>query len=240
MSGASVAHLKLRLGIPHKPVSRQPSPQGLPAMYGARPPRDWMGLLAFEAPVPGCGSVRHTSGHLLQSALKANGVERFQWHLPRLADLHSASAKSPETASCSLLLSLAELIEHLVQSGAFQPLLLRDLYEVYREEFRARGWVAGCRKLAHWTDRDSLPPSYCEPLRRIPEFASLAQDEEAMATQLGRLLRPPRSGTHPLRHLLLIRWLFGTAQRFDLAMKSKGVHTQSTVSKHGATRLPRH
>jgi len=108
------------------------------------------------------------------------------------------------------------------------PLLLKDLYEVYREEFRSRGWVAGAASLRTGQIATAFF-NYCEPLRCIPEFASLAQDEEGMATQLGRLLRPPRSGTHPLRHLLLIHWLFGTAQRFDLAIKSRGAHTQSTA-----------
>ena len=234
MSGASVAHLKLRLGILTSRFRANHPLRACPQCMEQDLRETGWAYWHLKHQFPGVWMCTAHHQPLLQSALKANGVERFQWLLPRQADLHSASAKSPETASCSLLLSLAELIEHLVQSGAFQPLLLRDLYEVYREEFRARGWVAGAASLRTGQIATAFL-SYCEPLRCIPEFASLAQDEEAMATQLGRLLRPPRSGTHPLRHLLLIHWLFGTAQRFDFAMKSKGVHTQSTVTN---TELP--
>ena len=228
MSGASVAHLKLRLGILTSRFRANHPLKACPQCMEQDLRETGWAYWHLKHQFPGVWMCTAHQQPLLQSALKANGVERFQWLLPRLADLHSASAKSPETASCSLLLSLAQLIEHLVQSGAFQPLLLRDLYEVYREEFRARGWIAGAASLRIGQIATAFL-NYCEPLRCVPEFASLAQDEEGMATQLGRLLRPSRSGTHPLRHLLLIHWLFGTAQQFDLAMKSKGVHTQSTV-----------
>jgi hypothetical protein len=36
----------------------------------------------------------------------------------------------------------------------------------------------------------------------------------AIGSTLGKLLRPPRSGTHPLRYLGLIYWLFGSWPRF--------------------------
>lgn len=228
MSGASVAHLKLRLGILTSRFRANHPLKACPQCMEQDLRETGWAYWHLKHQFPGVWMCTAHQQPLLQSALKANGVERFQWLLPRLADLHSASAKSPETASCSLLLSLAELIEYLVQSGAFQPLLLKDLYEVYREEFRARGWVAGAASLRTGQIATAFL-SYCEPLRCIPEFSPLAQDEEGMATQLGRLLRPPRSGTHPIRHLLLIHWLFGTAQRFDLAMKSTGAHTQSTA-----------
>lgn len=229
MSGASVAHLKLRLGILTSRFRANHPLRACPQCMEQDLRETGWAYWHLKHQFPGVWMCTAHQQPLLQSALKANGVERFQWLLPRQADLHSASAKSLETASCSLLLSLAELIEHLVQSGAFQPLLLRNLYEVYREEFRARGWVAGAVSLRTGQIATAFL-SYCEPLRCIPEFSPLAQDEEGMATQLGRLLRPPRSGTHPIRHLLLIHWLFGTAQRFYLAMKPKGAHTQSTVS----------
>ena len=230
MSGASVAHLKLRLGILTSRFRANHPLKACPQCMEQDLRETGWAYWHLKHQFPGVWMCTAHQQPLLQSALKANGVERFQWLLPRLADLHSASTQSPEVASFSVLLSLAGLIEHLVQSGAFKPLMLRDLHEVYREEFRARGWVAGAASLRTGQIATAFL-SYCEALRCIPEFAALAQDEEGMATQLGRLLRPPRSGAHPLRHLLLIHWLFGTAQRFELAMKSKGAHTQSTAPK---------
>lgn len=229
MSGASVAHLKLRLGILTSRFRANHPLKACPQCMEQDFRETGWAYWHLKHQFPGVWMCTTHQQPLLQSALKANGVERFQWLLPRLADLHSASTKSPGGAACAVLLTLAELIEHLVQSGAFKPLMFRYLHEVYREEFRARGWIAGAASLRIGQIATAFL-NYCEPLRCVPEFASLAQDEEGMATQLGRLLRPPRSGTHPLRHLLLIHWLFGTAQRFELAMKSKGAHTQSTVS----------
>lgn len=234
MSGASVAHLKLRLGILTSRFRANHPLKACPQCMEQDFRETGWAYWHLKHQFPGVWMCTTHQQPLLQSALKTNGVERFQWLLPRLSDLHSASTKSPEAASCSVLLSLAELIEHLVQSRAFKPLMLRDLHEVYREEFRARGWIAGAASLRIGQIATAFL-NYCEPLRYVPEFASLAQDEEGMATQLGRLLRPSRSGTHPLRHLLLIHWLFGTAQRFELAMKSKGAHTQSSVPN---TELP--
>ena len=228
MSGASVAHLKLRLGILTSRFRANHPLKACPQCMEQDLRETGWAYWHLKHQFPGVWMCATHQQPLLQSALKANGVERFQWLLPRLADLHSVSTKSPGTASCSVLLSLAELIEHLVQSGAFEPLLLRDLHEVYREEFQTRGWVAGAASLRTGQIATAFL-SYCEALRCIPEFAALAPDEDGMATQLGRLLRPPRSGTHPLRHLLLIHWLFGTAQRFELAMKCRGAHTQSTA-----------
>lgn len=229
MSGASVAHLKLRLGILTSRFRANHPLKACPQCMEQDLRETGWAYWHLKHQFPGVWMCTTHQQPLLQSALKTNGVERFQWLLPRLADLHSASTKSPGGVACAVLLSLAELIEHLVQSGAFKPLILRALHEVYREEFRARGWIAGAASLRIGQIATAFL-NYCEPLRCVPEFASLAQDDEGMATQLGRLLRPSRSGTHPLRHLLLIHWLFGTAQRFDLAMKSKGAHTQSTVS----------
>ena len=51
-------------------------------------------------------------------------------------------------------------------------------------------------------------------LRVLPELEALPTTLEEAAIQLGRMLRPPRSGTHPLRHLVLINWLFGSADAF--------------------------
>lgn len=69
----------------------------------------------------------------------------------------------------------------------------------------------------------AIAASYLEHvkhLRVLPEFEALPATVEEAITQLGRMLRPPRSGTHPLRHLVLINWLFGSAESFRKAYES--------------------
>ncbi|UCU98610.1 TnsD family transposase [Acidovorax radicis] len=237
MSSASVAHLKLRLGILTSRFRANHPLKACPQCMEQDLRETGWAYWHLKHQFPGVWKCTTHKQPLLQSALKANGVERFQWLLPRLSELNPASVAPIETVSSSVLLSLAELIEHLVQSAEHQPLLLGKLHEVYRPELQARGWIAGVASFRTGQIATAFL-NYCEPLRRIPEFDSLAEDEEGMAMQLGRLLRPPRSGTHPLRHLLLIHWLFGDAQRFDCALKSEDAHKRAPTQDDVLAKLP--
>lgn len=237
MSSASVAHLKLRLGILTSRFRANHPLKACPQCLEQDLRETGWAYWHLKHQFPGVWMCTTHKQPLLQSALKANGVERFQWLLPRLSELNPASVEPIETVSSSVLLSLAELIEHLVQSAEHQPLLLGKLHEVYRQELQARGWIAGVASLRTGQIATAFL-NYCEPLRRIPEFDSLAEDEDGMASQLGRLMRPPRSGTHPLRHLLLIHWLFGDAQRFDCAFKSEDAHNRALTQDDVLAALP--
>lgn len=237
MSSASVAHLKLRLGILTSRFRANHPLKACPQCMEQDLRETGWAYWHLKHQFPGVWMCTTHKQPLLQSALKANGVERFQWLLPRLSELNPASVEPIETVSSSVLLSLAELIEHLVQSAEHQPLLLGKLHEVYRQELQARGWIAGVASLRTGQIATAFL-NHCEPLRRIPEFDSLAEDEEGMAMQLGRLLRPPRSGTHPLRHLLLIHWLFGDAQRFECALKSEKVQNRAPTQDDVLAALP--
>lgn len=53
-----------------------------------------------------------------------------------------------------------------------------------------------------------------EPLTVISELMQLCGVGTSIASTLGKLLRPPRGGTHPLRYLGLIYWLFGSWAKF--------------------------
>jgi hypothetical protein len=55
---------------------------------------------------------------------------------------------------------------------------------------------------------------YVRPLRTIAELQTLPQTPQTAAAQLGRILRPPRSGIHPLRHAVVCNWLFGGLPHF--------------------------
>ncbi|MGQ7705913.1 TnsD family Tn7-like transposition protein, partial [Streptococcus suis] len=87
-------------------------------------------------------------------------------------------------------------------------MLLRNLHEIYRPKLLQRGWLTSAGNLRTAPIATDFL-AHCQSFRHVAEFTALAEDETDMVTQVGRLLRPPRSGTHPLRHLLLIHWLFG-------------------------------
>ena len=158
---------------------------------------------------------------LRESILKSTGVERFQWLLPSAdnfrewpADLHSAlrAARIPLT-------SFSSMVTDIVSRASIDSIDMSRLHEVYRAEIARRGWAtpAGSFRMS------VIARSYLEhvkPLQLLPEMQALSTTEEDATIQLGRMLRPPRGSTHPLRHLVLAHWLFGSTDTFWAAYQA--------------------
>lgn len=227
MSGSSVAHLKLRLGIlTSRFRANHPLKACAQCMEQDLRETGWA-YWHLTHQFPGVWVCTAHKQPLLQSILKTNGVERFHWALPHLRGLTPTIAGSSAGASPPALAVFAELIESLVRTGKHLPLLRERLHGIYRPELLRRGWLTAGGNLRTAQIAQAFL-CHCQPLRQIPEVAALPEDPAGMEVQLGRLLRPPRSGTHPLRHLLFIHWLFGDARHFERAMGDSG-----TVSTGG-------
>lgn len=214
MAGPAVSHLKLRLGIltsrfrSNHPLKACPSCMAQDAQtYG------WA-YWHLQHQYPGVWVCASHRVPLLQSSLKATGVQRFQWLLPNGGELQSVPMD--DAHSFDALMSLATLVQDIVSQGAEQPLFVARLHEVYRHELQRRSWITPAGQLRSAEIAGAFF-QYAELLRRVPEFSGLPKDAAEASTQLSRLLRPPRTGTHPLRHLMLIHWLFGTAATFNEA-----------------------
>lgn len=64
----------------------------------------------------------------------------------------------------------------------------------------------------------SIRPALFENLQRyqaLPTLSALAQTEKAAEATLRRLLNPSGPPMHPLRHMVVIRWLFGSWAAFQ-------------------------
>lgn len=174
---------------------------------------------------------------LLVSTVKSSGVGRFLWHLPHENLLSPASTQSAElsfrelhalTAFSELPLALAGLPpETQIEPKALQQTLMSELKR---------------RELATRTNRLRLSricSSYidaAEPLTAMPELMQLCGTGPGITSTLGKLLRPPRSGTHPLRYLGLIYWLFGSWSRFiDRLSDYSDNESQSSAAAHRKT-----
>lgn len=83
----------------------------------------------------------------------------------------------------------------------------------YRVELAQRGWLTESGSLRLAIIAESFF-EYSLMLRFVPELEALPSTIEESKAQIGRLLRFMRSGTHPLRHILIIDWLFGNAGSF--------------------------
>lgn len=152
---------------------------------------------------------------LQESTVKSSGVGRFLWHLPHECTLTAPRHQSaqPTAQELDALLSFAVLIrefsrlplETSINATQFQLLVMSRLKELD---------LATPTNRLRLTDITSAYASAIEPLASVPELSQLYRSDPNFSSTLGKLLRPPRGGTHPLRQLALIYWLFGSCSGF--------------------------
>lgn len=209
MAGHSVAHLKLRLGIltsrfrAHHPLKACPA-----CVVDDRAMFGWS-YWHLEHQFPGVWVCRRHNQLLQESNLKANGVRRFLWHLPsEMAWSRSGECADIPPATLNSLRALTDTVLQLVNLATDKKVNLQSAHEIYRMELAQRGWMTSGGSLR----MPQIVASFLEhvrPLRTIAELQTLPQTPQEARGQLGRILRPPRSGTHPLRHAVMCQWLFG-------------------------------
>ncbi len=221
MAGDSVAHLKLRLGIlTSRFRANHPLKACSACMVEDRAAFGWS-YWHVDHQYPGVWICQKHGLQLLESDLKATGVERFQWHLPAAGHFRQwpADTRKAMLEGHTALHSLSRQVIELMTNAPNRSIQTSRLHEVYRAELVRREWVtrAGGFRMpvisASFLD-------HVKHLRAVPELEALPTTADEAAIQLGRLLRPPRSGTHPLRHMVLINWLFGSAEAFWQAQAS--------------------
>lgn len=155
-------------------------------------------------------------GDLLRESLqKSPESERFHWRLPRIEDLLVRPQTPGQNISTlsETLQSLTTIVLDLLNQDPLICIELEQLQRALRLELERRGWLTAHGSLRlQQIAREYL--EYVAPLKYINEFGALPTNEEEAVTQLGRLLRPMRTGTHPIRIFLIIDWLYGDAQQF--------------------------
>jgi Tn7-like transposition protein D/TniQ len=228
MASGSVAHLKLRLGIlTSRFRAHHPLKACAACIEDDRAALGWA-YWHVNHQFPGVWSCPKHDVLLRESTLKATGVERFQWHLPVEANLRIVDFEKSDVPPTSLdaIKNLSRLVQDVVQTASTTNIDMTRLHDVYRVELVNRQWVTlGGNLRMPEIAADFL--AHVAPLRTLPELAALPTTIGQAITQLGRLLRPPRSGTHPLRHLVLIHWLFGNSAMFwrayHAALRPEGI-----------------
>lgn len=221
LAGSNVALLKLRLGILSSRFRASHPLKACLACINEDVENVGWAYWHLRHQHPGVWVCTKHRQLLSQSVYKSTGLRRFNWLLPSCHLLQSAveGRDSIPDKTFALLWSLAQLIDEIVEGGAIAPLLSPQLNMVYLGELARRGWVThgGYLRLAQIS---SAFLEYVGPLGTVAEFARLPIDMDAAAMQLGRLLHPSRTGTHPLSHLLVIHWLFGSASKFKEAQSN--------------------
>ncbi|WP_082579832.1 TnsD family Tn7-like transposition protein [Pelomonas sp. Root1444] len=149
---------------------------------------------------------------LLRSTVKATGVGRFLWHLPDLKSMVPVSERPPEAAHpiWRQLVTCGEQVLALPNGFHFDDVRLAS---TYRSAAAEQGLISSIGRLCTATFGEALATAVA-PLRAIPELSALPSCPEEAIAQFARLLRPPRTGTHPLRHFAMVIALFGTWESF--------------------------
>jgi len=169
--------------------------------------------------LPGVWVCLEHSTLLSESTSKSNGVRRFDWLLPDDCDFRSPLmatahreliAREPCMAELSRLARNAQAILQLPCGTFLSP---AQLTNVYRTRIRDR---YGVRRASRdvWAQLVSELCRSNAALVPISEMSALAHEPVAARRELERMLRAPRSGTHPLRHLALVQWLFEDWESF--------------------------
>lgn len=125
---------------------------------------------------------------------------RFEWSLPT-KDCLIQQASSQKLWLRPTFLNLANNVIDLAVIGRVMSLESCAVAATYRTAVLQGG------RSASLLDR-------IEPLRRFHLFESLPEDEKSTESFMSQLIRPPRRSIHPLKHLLLIDWLFDDLRSF--------------------------
>lgn len=188
--------------------------------------------------------LQHGTG-LWESVLKATKVERFGWHLPHEDSLVEVVklAKEDEVWKSGLLKLIAENTQALAsvpKGWHFEP---KRLIQTYETGLAKRGFMCGTGTQRNLSKIAQCFTEFVRPLRVYPEFHGLPGTEAQAASQVTRLLTEERMGTHPLRHVVFISWIFGTWSEFwksyhvlhdDLGIYSKKKTRVAIKSKESA------
>lgn len=216
MRGESVAHLKLRLGLlTSRFRANHPLKACAQCMRADLTEHGWA-YWHLQHQYPGVWVCRRHGELLAESTVKSTGVERFLWHLPLQATLRwpAGDTQLPETKA---LASLGSLIGAVIDADApGNRLDVTHVEVLIRAECAARGWATRGRNLRV----DAMARSYlhyCQRLQGPSELEALPNSLEDAKTQIGRLFRSLRDGTHPLRMLLALHWLFDDIAAFRAA-----------------------
>jgi len=222
MGGDTVAHLKLRLGIlTSRFRAHHPLKACRECMTFDRQQYGWA-YWHLEHQYPGVWTCPKHPEHLLDaSKLKINGVARFQWLMPDETHLVALPVR-PSQPSLRQLRTLSSRTVDLVRLAHRMPITLEHLRHALLDAFERQGWVteSGRLRLGR-ASADLATELAC--LRSIPELQALPRDAADAAKQLGKLLRVPRTGTHPIRYVALTAWALANLGDIEQGGAS-GVH----------------
>lgn len=145
---------------------------------------------------------------LAQASVNRQFMGRFCWALPNENILQLDAQILPPSTLKSLLSFGAAVLDLAACGGVknFKPEIVRL---AYREALRQLGSSAQERAAAA-----ASFSIYCSQIQPFPPLGALPITQQAAESFLSRITYRPRGCWHPLKHLVLITWLFGRLELF--------------------------
>jgi hypothetical protein len=212
MRSKSVVHLKFRLGLLTSRFRANHPLKACPSCMAQDLSNTGWAYWHLEHQYPGVWLCELHWEPLHEATVKSTGVGRFSWCLPDGVNLKREWL--PAANGFAALTALSEVTLQLVrQERGHGWLSGANVVPVMREQISQNGWLTQNGNLR----MTALTPSYfnwCQELRGPAELQSLPASEPEAAAQIARLLSPWRTGTHPIRVLVALSWLFKDANSF--------------------------
>lgn len=218
MRGKSVNHLKYRLGLLTSSFRANHPLKACTVCMDQDVAETGWAYWHLEHQYPGIWFCERHAEPLHEATVKSTGVNRFLWALPDRGHLTLDWLQKSNDAQA--LRALASTTLSLLRENRGPGWLDgAHVVPVLREAIRQKGWLTSNGNLRV----NELTPSYLAWTQKLSgpmELSALPTSESEAVTQIGRLLRTWRTGTHPLRVLVLISWLFDSAESFLAAYDS--------------------
>ncbi|AVJ25412.1 MULTISPECIES: TnsD family Tn7-like transposition protein [Pseudomonas] len=200
IKGDRIDSLKYRLGLVSSGFGAEHPLKACP--YCMREDVDAHGIAYWHLThqYPGVLICPRHQAWLMVSTKSRRWSGRFEWSLPT-KDCLIQQASSQKLWLRPAFLNLANNVIDLAVIGRVMSLESCTVAATYRKAVLQGGGSASL------LDR-------IEPLRRFHLFESLPEDEKSTESFMNQLIRTPRRSIHPLKHLLLIDWLFDDLRSF--------------------------
>jgi transposase len=149
---------------------------------------------------------KHTGQMLIESRLKSSGSQRFGWILPEELHFRPVAQRPSESAILNLqcLADAANELARIEIGWHFDPAIFTD---TILARLQQKGLASTSFRLKT-NDIGSQFHEYISAFHGIEEFQAITGDEARTTAQATAYLRRIARITHPLRHLVMIAWLY--------------------------------
>jgi len=210
LTGDRIGSLKMRLGLPASRLGAVCPLKACPDCMEADNNLHGTAYWHREHQLPGVWLCLKHGCAMLVSAGKRAGEERFGWTLPNASDLRPFAEDGLRPDDRSAVEALARMVvEATQQPGALDA---SRVSEVLWHRLQDMGLASKARTL-HADQVTAGFRKVIEPVRAATELGALSTSDGAIYGLVRHALCTPASG-HALRHILVLRWLFGSWREF--------------------------